>query len=392
MAKKYSPEYIAKKYGVSKSRIEQWSKSKYGEVTTEIPGADNTEIAIYLGRQPISLKIQVQSSSAKLKKPTKKLKPTMKLSLFRGYVYKIQNKPYREMAQISYKSLSDELQQNEKENKNLIKELGDAYMSLPKKVDFRENHCEVKHFTWQDIEFNKEGYRINPNKIVYSNRIDGPTKILENLHVDHFIENHKTPLFKAFVNKCSGKVIEELSPDLEIISEAIRDHIATKITASGVHKKPISSEQETHLRELTPAGRQYIQDHFSSNPYILWLSKIMLDKGFATALWENNNDTSEECILFVTKNQKYTYAIWENIKTDRACYVFKYQGTHKDTDNKVGKLLDFINGSRLNKRHKLFHRELDHENIFESINYFTLTHNDVESYRKRIYEVLSHLK
>lgn len=55
-------------------------------------------------------------------------------------------------------------------------------------------------------------------------------------------------------------------------------------TFDALEESKISSEQETHLRELTPAGRQYIHDHFSSNPYILWLSKIMLDIGLCHSI------------------------------------------------------------------------------------------------------------
>ena len=89
MAKKYSPEHIAKIYGVPKSHIEQWSKSKYGEITTEILAADNTDIAKHLGVKAISLKGNKVSLPDMSKNLVKKLKPTIKHNLFRGYVDKI---------------------------------------------------------------------------------------------------------------------------------------------------------------------------------------------------------------------------------------------------------------------------------------------------------------
>lgn len=391
MAKKYSAEHIAKIYGVPTSRIEKWYRSKYGIIPTEILAADNTDIARHLGVQAISLKGNIVSLPAKSKRPVKKLKPTLKLIPFRGYVDKILEKPYRELAQDSYNNLSNELKQNREENKNLIRKLDDAYKSLPFKEDFQKNHCVVKYITWHDIEFNKDGYRVDPNILLFSQSIDGPTKILKDLDLDYFIKKEKNPLFKAYVHKKSGKVIEELSPDLYKISESIRDYLETKITVSGVHKKPISSNKEVNLSETESATRQYIDDHFSSNPYIMHLSEMVLRNGHATALWENNNDTPEESILFVTKSKNHTYAIWENIYPSRACYVFKFPGISKGANKKVRKLIGFINGTLINKRLSLFHNELDYEDILEAEDYYTLTHSDVKSYEKRIYELVPHL-
>lgn len=391
MAKKYSTEHIALKYAVAKSRIEQWVKSKYGELLLEIPAADNAEIATYLGVLPKRL-----SGKKKLKPRNKNLniiidkekKPIVDKKLFKESLDSLSKKEFRENALGFYRYLRDRVEHN----KQWISDLETTYNSLPTKKTY-EKTLDIKYFTWHDIEFHKNGYRINPNKVVFSKFVDGPTKILQNLDIKHFIDKRQSPLFKVYVHKYTGKVVEELSMDIEWITNKIKQYIESRDTTTNANKKPLRSITKVAPGETKHVDKNYIEDRFSSNPYIMWLSKTVLGKGhaLATALWENNNDMPEESILFVTKSKNYTYAIWENIHVARACYVFQYEDSQKSTNNII-KLMEFIYGPRINKRESLFNRELNHGHVLGTVNYFTLKHTDLGSYRQRIYEVVPHLR
>ena len=358
MAKSYSCDHVGKIYRVEPTLVSEWNDGN-----NEFFASNNSKFALFLGTVPKSLKgVKKRKKNAKKDfkqnlKNKKKLKikeaEIAKNALWDMNYQKFKNHKFRENAN----SLYDELIGLANKEEEIEEKIKDYYFALPSARTYIYENCSVKYFTWRDMSFTERGIKVDPNICFLSIAIDGPTKVLQEIHKDYFQKQYKNKLYKVYLNKSTGKVELLLSEDLQEIKEIVEKYIHSKKRKRKKLKSTNSTNKELlPVSDFTDNYRQItlsqIRDHFSGNKYIQISSKLLRKHGRAFAMWENNNGQLEESIFIILREQTYSFVIWENINDNRACYVFKYK-SHK-FDDKLNRLVKLVTSEIKYKRENLF--------------------------------------
>ena len=364
--KGHSVEKVAKVYGVNKSKIEAFLVSKGRKKSDNIFGPDNTELAQFISKSPISL-------SGKKKKTVEVIKP-FKISPKILAWERAKSARYQEQIDLTSKIYKETIV-----GKDYFDRISNLRKLLPSRESFLKN-LKPRYFLLEDIQVRSGIVKVDPNKQMVTfckiQPFDGDEAFVRK--VIH--KKYNKQLYKVFYND-QGKAELSGSSDWLKIKQVVEDSVEFKRRDPSYMVATTSKSGENKIQELK------IQDLtvlVKKSNYLRSLVTVFESSNKAVVLKEFNNGSLEDSILLLGTRNRRSIIFWENLNEARATYVFNSKILSQQALKTY--VIDLVMRDEFNKRQSLHGGHYVPKQ--NSISYSSINHDGLKTFEEKVKSAL----
>jgi hypothetical protein len=370
MAKKsgHSAEKVAGIYGVNKSRVEAFLIAKGKKATDRIFGPDNTELARFISKSPISL-----SGKKKKRKTVEVIKPIKISPKFLAWE-RAKSAKYQEQIDLNSRIYKEEFI-----GKDYSGRISKLRQLLPSKESYLES-LKPKYFLLEDIQVRSGVVKVDPNKQMVTFCKIQPFEGDEAFVRKVIRKKHNKQLYKVFYND-QGKAELNGSSDWLRIKQVVEDSVEHKrrdpsYMVATPSKSGTNRIQEFNIQDLSAQVKKSI--------YLRLLVTVFTSSNKAVVLKEFNNGTLEDAILLVGTRNSRSIIFWENLNEARATYVFYSKRLSQQALKSY--VINLAMRDEFNKRRSLF--SAHYVPNLSSISYSSINHDGLKTFEEKVKTVL----
>lgn len=180
------------------------------------------------------------------------------------------------------------------------------------------------HIIWEDIFFKKDYICFHATRLKLLIEPVKQKGIIESLNLvkgEYFNRIYGRKAFKLAIR--NGIVVREQSPGWNSLLDAIE-------FAMDIYHIQFAKKERAIIKKHQSLSKQEVQDLYdpiiSHSEYLKYLAQRLDTEFKLIPVLEFSNGQLEDSFLFRFRNNRgHVLIVWENVKTGRATYVFKYE-------------------------------------------------------------------